>query len=180
MRNMTRWLKNGLVVGVAATVGLVGLAGCGLREGADPAGPAMELTAEEQALTEMGYEPQEVLPGTYSSEDPDGRWRGRHFKNWRHPGKRVLHGELVVSTKEGPQTIVVQRGEVTEVTDTSMTVKSSDGFTLTWTFGEKLRVFERRRTVDGDALTAGDKVAAVGAKSDDGGVARLILIAPPE
>jgi hypothetical protein len=180
MRNMTRWLRNGLAVGVVATVGLVGLAGCGLRDGADPAEPAMELTAEEHALTEMGYEPQEVLPGTYSSEDPDERRPGRQLRNWRHPGKRVLHGELVVSSKEGPRTIVVQRGEVTEVDDTSMTVESTDGFTLTWTFGDKLRVFERRRTVNGDALAPGDKVAAVGAKSDDGGVARLILIAPPE
>lgn len=180
MRNMTTWLRNGLAVGVVATVGLAGLAGCGARDGGAPAGPAMELTAEEQALTEMGYEPQQVLPGTYSSEDPDKRYRGRHFGHWRHPGRRVMHGELVVSTKEGPQTIVVQRGEVTEVSDTSMTVKSTDGFTLTWTFGDKLRVVERRRSVDGDALRAGDEVAAVGAKSDEGGVARLILIAPPE
>jgi hypothetical protein len=180
MRNMTRWLRDGLAVGVVAMVGLVGLTGCGARDGAAPAGPAMELTAEEQALTEMGYEPQEVLPGTYSSEDPDRRWQGRHFGRWRHPGRRVMHGELVVSTKQGPQTIVLQRGEVTEVSDTSMTVESIDGFTLTWTFGDKLRVVERRRTVDGDELQSGDKVAAVGAKSDDGGVARLIVVAPPE
>ncbi|HEX2419747.1 MAG TPA: hypothetical protein VHJ83_16745, partial [Micromonosporaceae bacterium] len=78
------------------------------------------------------------------------------------------------------KTIVLQRGEVTEVSETSMTVESTDGFTLTWTFGDNLRVVERRRGVNGDTLQAGDKVAAVGAKSDDGGVARLILIAPPE
>jgi len=180
MRNMTRWLRDGLAVGVVATVGLIGLTGCGLRDGAAPAEPAIELTAEEQALVEMGYEPRQVLPGTHSSEDADKGYRHRPFKDWRHPGKRVMHGELVMSTKEGPKTIVLQRGEVTEVSDTSMTVESTDGFTLTWTFGDNLRVVERRRGVNGDALQAGDKVAAVGAKSDDGGVARLILIAPPE
>lgn len=173
-------MRHGLVIGVVATVGLVGLTGCGVRGETAPAGPAIELTAEEQALTELGYEPEEVLPGAYSSENPD-RWRrGRHLGQWRNPGKRVLHGELVISTKEGPQTIVVQRGEVTAVDDTSMTVKSADEFTLAWTFGDKLRVLERRKTVDGDALAPGDRVAVIGARSDDGGVARLILIGPPE
>ena len=63
-------------------------------------------------------------------------------------GPQRLHGEAVVKTKDGgTKTVAVQRGEVTAIDGDSVTVKSTDGFTLTWTFGDELRVVERRTTV---------------------------------
>ena len=47
---------------------------------------------------------------------------------WRHAlGRRVLHGEVTVQTKDGVKTIVMARGEVTALSGDAITVKSSDG-----------------------------------------------------
>lgn len=171
--------KRVAAAGLAAVVALAGLAGCGggqERAGAT-GGQVRELTAEEQALTELGFQPPGYEPG--EPGDPDNshrRGKGR-FHN-RHLAKRVLHGELVISTKDGPRTMVVQRGEITAVDGDSVTVKSSDGFSLTWTFGKKLRVLERRKTVHGDDLDVGEHVGIVGGEARSGAVARLILIVP--
>lgn len=45
---------------------------------------------------------------------------------------RVLHGEVTASANGSVQTLVFQRGEVTAVSATSITLKSSDGFTGTY------------------------------------------------
>ncbi|MGH3714670.1 MAG: hypothetical protein ACRDT4_14600 [Micromonosporaceae bacterium] len=168
-----------LVAGLAlAAVTLAGLAACGGAAGdagaARDAVPGMELSAEEEALLDLGYDATEIAPGPASSASADGPKRDRH--GHRKIGKRVLHGELVISTKKGPQTILLQRGTITAIDGDSMTVKSADGHTVTWTFAKNLRVIERRKTVNGDALKVGEKIGVVGGKTGDGGAARLILI----
>jgi hypothetical protein len=150
-----------VVIGMLLVVGL-GSAGCGAL--ADQAVAA--LGAEAQALTAVGYSPDDVVPGDAPTDKPR-----RALK------KNTLHGEIVVQTKDGSRTVLVQRGEVTALDDNGITVKSSDGFSLVWTYGEKLRVVERRTTVEAaDALQVGDQVGVAGAKTDDGGTARLIVI----
>ena len=82
-----------------------------------------------------------------------------------------------MQTKDGgTKTVAVQRGEVTAIDGDSMTVKSTDGFTMTWTFGEDLRVVERRTTVQPSEVKVGTTLGVAGAKDGDRGVARLIVI----
>ena len=52
----------------------------------------------------------------------------------RMMGGEVLHGELVVKDGTGSATkkVLVQTGAVTAKSATSVTVKSTDGFTVTW------------------------------------------------
>jgi hypothetical protein len=57
-----------------------------------------------------------------------------------------------------------------------MTVKSADGFSMTWTFDEKLRVVERRTTVQSSDIKVGTTVGVAGAKDGDNGVARLVVV----
>lgn len=179
MTYQKKWFGRLVAVSAIAALGLTGVAACGPGETATSRDSASPLTVEEQALTDLGYDADEVLPAAAPSDEPrDKRHPGKRWGHRRHLGKRILHGEFVVSTDDGTKTIVVQRGTVTAVDGDSMTVKSSDGFSMTWSFGDKLRVIEKRKTVDGDALKVGDKVGAVGGKSGDGGEARLILIAP--
>ena len=91
--------------------------------------------------------------------------------------KNILHGEVVVQTKDGgTKTVAVQRGQVTAIDDTSMTVKSTDGFTMTWTFGDSLRVVERRTTIQSTDIKVGTTIGVAGAKDGSGGVARLIVV----
>jgi hypothetical protein len=57
-----------------------------------------------------------------------------------------------------------------------MTVKSTDGFTMTWRFGEDLRVVERRSAVQASEVKVGTTLGVAGTKDGDAGVARLIVI----
>src|SRR5215468_5188961 len=62
------------------------------------------------------------------------------------PGKptghrELLHGERVVKDKDGTIiTVDVQRGTVTAVSASTMTVRSSDGTTWTWTLNSDTKV----------------------------------------
>jgi hypothetical protein len=163
------------VVAVTVAAGL-GMSACGA---AQPVAQAQEVV-EARALTALGYGPDDMVPVA----EPDPSASARPGAQRRHaarvlPGRNTLHGEVVVQTKEGVQTVLVQRGEVTAVDGDSVTVTSSDGFALTWTYAEDLRVVERRATVQPDALGAGDTVGVAGAKDGAGGVARLIVVRRP-
>ncbi|MEV4535521.1 hypothetical protein AB0J82_17005 [Asanoa sp. NPDC049518] len=188
---MKRWA---VAAGIAVLVGL-GMTGCGIGSGAgggDDTG--IEVSAgmgvEGQALAAMGFDPDEITPAELAdlklvapSASPSAapkekdRERGKRFKARVLLRKNTLHGEAVVKTKDGgTQTVLVQRGEVTAVDADSITVKSSDGFTITWSFADDLRVVERRNSIKPDELAAGDQVGVAGTKDGDGGEARLVVI----
>jgi hypothetical protein len=199
---MSRW---GFATGTTALLAAValGLSGCGAAEVASqPAREAaVEVAAamgvEGQALTAMGFDaddldvqtiaaPATPTPGASptAQEKAQEKAREKRGEEWRKRRqarvllrKNTLHGEAVVKTKDGgTQTVAVQRGEVTAIDGGSMTVKSTDGFTMTWTFGEDLRVVERRATVQPSEVKVGATVGVAGAKDGDKGVARLVLI----
>ncbi|WP_435206805.1 hypothetical protein [Micromonospora sp. bgisy143] len=193
---MPRW---GFVTGTTALFAAValGVSGCGAAEVASqPArDAAVEVAAamgvEGQALTAMGFDAadldvQTVAAPATPEPSPTAAEKGKQKRGeeWRKRRqarvllrKNTLHGEAVVQTKEnGTQTVAVQRGEVTAVDGDSMTVKSTDGFTMTWTFGDDLRVVEKRATVQPSEVKVGTKLGVAGVKDGDKGAARLILI----
>ncbi|MFG1838189.1 hypothetical protein [Micromonospora sp. NPDC049175] len=195
---MPRW---GFATGATALLAAVtlGVTGCGAAEVASQ--PAQEaavevaaaLGVEGQALTAMGFDaddldvrtiaaPATPTPGASpTAKDKAREKRGEELRK-RHQArvqlrKNTLHGEAVVKNKDGgTRTVAVQRGEVTAIDGDSMTVKSTDGFTLTWTFGDDLRVVERRATVQPSEVKVGTTVGVAGAKDGDKSVARLILV----
>ncbi|MEH1017596.1 hypothetical protein V6U90_31535 [Micromonospora sp. CPCC 206060] len=190
---MARW-------GFAATTLLaavtLGVSGCGVA-GGPATGAATEtavevvaaMGAEGQALTALGFDATDLdvdpvaAPAPSASTGPERGPRGERGDGWRkrHQArvllrkKNTLHGEVVVQTKEGTKTVAVQRGEVTAIDGKSVTVKSSDGFTMTWTFGENLRVVERRTTVQPSAVAVGATIGIAGTKDGTNAVARLII-----
>ncbi|MBQ1043828.1 MULTISPECIES: hypothetical protein [unclassified Micromonospora] len=172
----------------------LGLAGCGAaRPGAEP-DQAVEVSAalgaEGQALAALGVDTDDLdvdpvaapAPAGTPQAGPDGKGERAKDGNRRHRARvllrrNTLHGEAVVRTRDGgTKTVVVQRGEVTAIDDRSMTVKSTDGFTVTWTFGEKLRVVERRTAIRSNDIKIGTTVAVAGAKDGDKRVARLVVV----
>ncbi len=100
----------------------------------------------------------------------------------RGPGMRkmlrrnTLHGETTVQGRNGVRTVVVQRGTVTAADATSMTVRSTDGFTLTWTLGDKLRVVQNRAEAERSAVKTGAEVGVAGKKTGDTTTARLVVV----
>ena len=169
-----------VVIGMLVAVG-VGTAGCGLV--ADRVNEvAAAISPEAEALTALGYNPDDVVsredpaPAVSDAPKADKARADRPRLERRALRKNTLHGEVVVQNEEGTKTVLVQRGEVTAIDDNGVTVKSTDGFTLSWSYGEKLRVIERRATVRADDLAVGDEVGVAGTKDGDAGSARLIVI----
>jgi len=81
-----------------------------------------------------------------------------------------------VKTEDGTKTVVVQRGSVTAVDATSVTVKSTDGFTLTWKVGDPIKVVANKAKADMSAVTVGAEVGVAGAKDGGTTTARLIVV----
>lgn len=144
----------------------VALAGCTAPPAADAADVA-DVAA--MALQEVGFEAPAATP---SASAPGPRKALR-----RHLRKNTLHGEVTIQTKKnGVRTVVVQRGAVTAVSATEISVKSSDGFVLTWSFEDTLRVVQNRKAVETSALKTGTEIGIAGFKEADRPAARLILI----
>ncbi|GAB4059416.1 hypothetical protein [Catellatospora paridis] len=179
--------KLSLTVALGLTA-LLGLTACGPSD-IPAAATGLVASVEAEALAAMGVEPVDLVaaesdldatasPAPTAKDKLDNRlqnWRKRHAL--RVALRRdVQHGEAVVETKKGPVTVLVQRGVVTAVDAGSITVKSADGYTQTWHFGEKLRVVEKRATIQATELKAGAQVALAGPKEGDVPTARLIVI----
>jgi hypothetical protein len=93
------------------------------------------------------------------------------FRGPGGPGLGVgpaLHGEFVVAKPGGGyQTIDTQQGDVTAVSNSSITVKSADGFTRTYSVTDKTLVDAQRNGIG--SVKVGDQVTI--SATVDGGTA---------
>jgi hypothetical protein len=152
---------------------LIGAAAC-------TAGTSDTMTPEVTALTALGYQADDLVPAADPSASPGAPGRA-HPRARRLALRRALrgnveHGEVVVKTKDGDKTIDVQRGTVTAINATTVTVRSADGFTLTWTFGNPIHVIEHRTSVQPSNVTTGEEIGIAGTRTGSTVTARLILI----
>ena len=167
---MTGTARVRLVIGLAFGVALLALAGCARSSGSEATDTTLSWDA--QALESIGFTTEDLAdPVTTVTQSPSTgkQAQGKNRIITRHRlvrfafGKRALHGEAVVQTDEGTKTVVVQRGTVTAVNATTLTVKSADGFTLTL-------------TASPSALTAGITVGVAGEKDGSTTTARLVVV----
>jgi hypothetical protein len=189
-------VRNRVVVVAVLGLGLATLAACGREQPpAPPAAPGAtdteltELSWEGQALESIGFSAQELAPYAQvidptptetARPDRDKKRKHPRWKRVRFAFRHALHGEATVKTEEGLKTVVVQRGTVTAVNATTLSVRSEDGFALTWSLtNDKLRVIERRNEVQPSAVEVGAKVGVAGAREGDTVLARLIVIPRP-
>jgi hypothetical protein len=185
-------LRVALATAALGAVAVLGVAACGPL---GAAAAAVDMSPEASALSALGFDPDQVVPAADPSPSPAAS--GAPDKSAKpgasaHPGakhpalrrltirralaKNVEHGEVVVKTKDGDKTIDVQRGTVTAISSTSITVRSSDGFSETWTFGSPIHVIEHRTTVQPSNVTAGATVGVAGTKSGSNLTASLLVI----
>ena len=95
---------------------------------------------------------------------------------WRHAlGRRVLHGEVTVQTREGVRTIVLARGEVTALSKDAITVKSSDGVETSFALNGDTRYGFRNEPAPNAELKVGDTAFVAGEKSGSGAVAKRVV-----
>jgi hypothetical protein len=187
-------IRIGLALGTAA-LGLAGLTACLPADASTSVEVAADLGPEAQALTAFGFNPADLAlaPGATASATPtagvstaasptagapSAAPAGKRQRLRIQLRKHVLHGETVVQTKDGTKTVAVQRGTVTAISATSLTVKSTDGFTQTWTIGSQIDVLQHRTTVQPSAIKVGAQLGVAGPKTDAALTARVILLAP--
>src|SRR5437899_8921934 len=65
---------------------------------------------------------------TPSASAPAAGHPGRHLLR---PLRRVVHGDLIVRTKDGFENVTVDRGKVTAVSASSITIERPDGVSVT-------------------------------------------------
>ncbi|MEV4279519.1 hypothetical protein [Actinoplanes xinjiangensis] len=166
---MARTSMKVLIFAVALAV-----TGCGAQAPvADVADAAVEMVALQEVGFEAGDAGEGGGAGDAATDAPGVRPRAVR-KLLR---KNTLHGEVVVRTREGEErTVVVQRGEVTTADDKGFTVKSSDGYEVTWAFGDRLRVAENRKKAERGAVRPGVRVGVGGVRDGSAVTARLIII----
>lgn len=83
--------------------------------------------------------------------DPGRPGPGKGHRGHRELGMpgAALHGEFVTEKKDGGyQTVATQRGQVTEVSKESLTVKSADGYSRTYTLTDDTLVNAARDGID--------------------------------
>ena len=126
-------IRVALATAALGAVTLLGLAACGGTDVTD------SMTPEAAALTAVGFSQPDLAPDADPSPSSSAKpHRDKRPRLRRELAQHVEHGEVVVQTKDGDKTVDVQRGTITAITASSITVKSADGFSQTWAFGTKL------------------------------------------
>jgi hypothetical protein len=175
---MTR-TRIALTICTLGLAGLLGLTGCGAGTTTAATQAAADVTDEATALQAVGFNTglaADPSPSASTAPDPATPRKDRRMAIRKYLRRNTLHGDITVQGKDGVKTIVVQRGTVTAVTSTGVSVKSTDGFALTWTFGDKLRLVQDRKAVPTSALKTGQEVGVAGTRDGDATKARLIAI----
>lgn len=153
---------------LAAGIGAAGLLGLGLyvavpASAADPS-PAPSSSARP------GAHPGKAHP---RGDHPRG---DRPRKARPHRQFRGVHGEATVRRKDGFHLATWQRGKVTAVSGTSLTVRSADGASWTWTANGGTRVRKNGEKAGLKALATGDQVVVAGERSGGTRTARLVRV----
>jgi hypothetical protein len=157
-----------LILTTLGLAGLLSLTACGGGTAADVSDEAYAL---QQVGLETGLEQAEPAP---SAAAPAAQAKARAARKLLR--KNTLHGEMTVQGRHGVRTVVAQRGTVTAVAAGTLSVKSSDGFALTWALGDKLKVLQDKKEVEASAIKVGAVVGVAGAKDGDTATARLVAI----
>jgi hypothetical protein len=91
----------------------------------------------------------------------------------------VLHSEATVKTPDGIKVVGSQSGKITDVGGAAVTVRSSDGFTRTYTVDKDTRIALNGTDGALTSLKSGDTVHVMGSKSGSTWHARGIFDGDP-
>jgi hypothetical protein len=162
------------LVGAGAVIGASATTAGGTGSGnPSTSADSLDAMALDTALGSLSDDPG----GT-----PDGRMGDRMGPRHRFGGgmvDRLLHGEVVLKGKDGkPVTVAVQTGEVTGVTADSVTVKSEDGYSRTWTLNGDTVYRSLRDKASKSDVKVGTTVRLAGPVTNGQATAKIVGIPP--
>jgi hypothetical protein len=176
---MHRFVRTRAVASIVlvAALALTGVAGCGrLRDrAAGSTTDTTDMSWDGQALQSLGYDTADLTSAAAVDGTATAAPKARHPR-LRFVFQHALHGEATVQTDEGLKTVVAQRGQVTAVDASSVTVKSTDGYTLTWTLGANSVVVVDRARSQIAAVAVGATVGVAGSRDGDTVTVRLLVV----
>jgi hypothetical protein len=181
MAVMTR-TRMALILPTIGLAGVLGLAGCGAGSTTGAAVAGTDVADEAVALQQVGFDtglqdtPDPSASVSTGAKPAPGQRAVRRKAVRKYLHGNTLHGEITVQTKDGVKTVVVQRGSVTAVSGTSVTVKSTDGYSLTWTLDAQVTVVQSKKKVAISTLKTGEQIGVAGAKDGSADDARLIAV----
>jgi hypothetical protein len=133
------------------------------------------VSAGGAALAAQGTTTTTQSPGA-SADKAKARAGALGRGGWRHAlGRRVLHGEVTVQTKEGVKTLVMAYGQVTALSKDAVTVKSSDGVETSFGIDGDTRFGFRSEPAPSAELKVGEDAFVAGEKSGDRATAKRVV-----
>ena len=133
------------------------------------------VSAGGAALTAQSATSTTQAPSAGGTADKANKALGRGA-GWRHAlGRRVLHGEVTVQTREGVKTLVMARGQVTALSKDAITIKSSDGVETSFTIDGDTRFGFRNQPAPTAELKVGEDAFVAGEKSGDRATAKRVV-----
>ena len=136
----------------------------------------VSLAGAQTSAPQPAASPVCTVPG-HDSDASLGDWPGTAWADgapWAPAGiGTVLHGQAIATFSGGTQTVLVQRGDVTSVTGSSIALKSSDGFTATYQVTSSTKVICGDSTTS--SLTSGTEVFLVATQNGGQPVANEII-----
>jgi NAD(P)H-hydrate repair Nnr-like enzyme with NAD(P)H-hydrate dehydratase domain len=95
---------------------------------------------------------------------------------WRHAlGRRVLHGEVTLETREGVKTLVMAYGQVTALSTDAITIKSADKVETSFGIDGATRFGFRNQPAPSAELKVGEDALVAGEKSGDRATASRVV-----
>jgi hypothetical protein len=165
---------------VAGAIGATALTGVAFAATQTPT-PTPNSTAPSTSAPENNSGQDGTMKGLGERRDRDGmRGPGGRGMRGGPGGDRILHGDVTVKD-ENDQAVQarIQTGTVASISATSMTVKSEDGYTSTWTLNSDTKIHRDRDDAAIGDLKTGDFVHVRGPLSGDTATAKNVRALSP-
>ncbi|WDV49661.1 hypothetical protein PV963_04430 [Streptomyces coeruleorubidus] len=135
-------------------------------------------TAYASSTSSPGASPSSAASAS-SAKQHHNKHHKKHGKHHRSlPG---VHGQATVKNRKTGQFVVRewQRGSITGVSGATLTVKSADGVSWTWTVEKNARITRGGKKFAESALKTGDTVRVVGRQAGSANDALRISVPTP-
>lgn len=120
----------------------------------------------------------QAAPGAKAAKAAKAAKHKHHGQRLERIAGRVVHGDVVVKTKDGYRTVVMQRGTVVSVSATSLQLRSADGFTATYALGADTWVRKGHKNGSNSSPAAGDIATVLASRSGSTLTATKVLAHP--
>ncbi|MBC9730877.1 hypothetical protein [Streptomyces sp. TRM68367] len=137
-------------------------------------------TAYASSTSSPGASPSSAASASSAHAKQHHKKHGKHHRK-HHRSLPGVHGQATVKNRKTGQFVVRewQRGSITGVSGATLTVKSADGVSWTWTVENNAPITRDGEKAAGSVLKTGDTVLVVGRQAGSANDALRISVPTP-